>query len=174
MPVAYQALARAQGCREGQTGRLSLLWFNSATNMKNSQKGVALIEFALVLPLLLLLSLIVTEYGRALYQYNTLTKSVRDAVRYLSSKDPGTGIAQAKNLVVYGNPMGTGTPLALGLTAAHVPDPVWQLTGASPVINTVTIRITNYTFVPLFASVFGLNFGNITYADITATMRAPL
>ena len=46
--------------------------------------------------------------------------------------------------------------------------------GASPVINTVTIRITDYTFTSLFGSVFGLNFGNITYADISATMRAPL
>jgi len=142
--------------------------------MKIRQRGVALVELALVIPFLLLLTFITTEFGRAMYEYNAVTKSTRDAVRYLSSKDPGTGIAQAKNLVVYGNPMGTGTPLALGLTAAQVPDPVWQLTGASPVINTVTIRITNYTFVPLFASVFGLNFGNITYADITATMRAPL
>jgi hypothetical protein len=31
----------------------------------------------------------------------------------------------------------------------------------------VTVKITGYTFRPLFGSVFGLNFGNITYADIT-------
>ena len=141
---------------------------------RNRQSGVALIEFALVLPLLLLMTFVVTEYSRALYQYNTLTKSVRDAARYLSMQDPGTRIGQAKNLVVYGNPAGTGSALAIGLTTSQVPDPVWQLAGTSPVINTVTVRITGYTFRPLFTQVLGVNFGTLTYADITATMRAPL
>ena len=141
--------------------------------MNNRQRGVAIVEFALILPLMLLMTFIVTEYSRALYQYNTLTKSVRDAARFLSMQSPGSEMAKAKNLVVYGNPAGTGTPLALGLATSNVPDPVWQVTGTSPVINTVTVRITGYTFVPLFAQVFGVNFGNITYADITATMRAP-
>ena len=142
--------------------------------MKNKQTGVALVEFALVLPLLLILTFIVTEYSRALYQYNTLTKSVRDAARYLSVQTPRdtTKYAIAKNLVVYGNP-GSGTPLAIGLTTAQVPDPVWKSEGAAPVINTVRIEISGYTFIPLVTSVFGLNFGNLTYAPISATMRAP-
>ena len=82
-----------------------------------------------MLPLLLLITFIVTEYSRALYQYNTLTKSVRDAARYLSTQSPGdpTKYSIAKNLVVYGNPAGSGTPLAIGLSTAQVPDPVWQL-----------------------------------------------
>ena len=143
--------------------------------MKNKQTGVALVEFALVLPLLLILTFIVTEYSRALYQYNTLTKSVRDAARYLSvqtTRDT-TKYAIAKNLVVYGNPAGSGTRLAIGLTTAQVPDPVWTWEGAAPVINTVRIEISGYTFIPLVASVFGLNFGNLTFAPISATMRAP-
>lgn len=152
--------------------------------MKNKQNGVALVEFALVLPLLLLLTFITTEFGRALYQYNILTKSVRDAARYLSTQTPGdtTKYSIAKNLVVYGNPAGSGTPLAIGLSIAQVPDPVWQVQGTSPAINTVTIQIgkpggtplEKYTFTPLFASVFGLSFGSVTFAPISATMRAPL
>lgn len=151
--------------------------------MKNKQNGVAMVEFALVLPLLLILTFIVTEYSRALYQYNTLTKSVRDAARYLSTQNPGTKITEAKNLVVFGNLAGTGTPLAFGLTTAQVPAPVWLPKGAAPVINTVTVQVgygaagtaaQNYTFTPLVASVFGLNFGNVTYAPISATMRGQL
>lgn len=144
--------------------------------MKNKQSGVAIVEFALVLPLLLILTFITTEYGRALYQYNTLAKSVRDAARYLSTQNPGdaTKYSIAKNLVVYGNPAGSGTPLTIGLTTALVPDPAWQLAGATPVINTVTVKVTGYTFKPLIASAFGLTFGNITYADISATMRGAL
>jgi len=146
------------------------------THMKNKQTGVALVEFALVLPLLLMLTFIVTEYGRALYQYNILAKSVRDASRYLSTQIPGdtTKYSIAKNLVVYGNPAGTGSPLAIDLSTSHVPNPTWQLAGSSPVINTVTITITGYTFTPLVASVFGLNFGSMIYAPISATMRAAL
>ena len=133
-------------------------------------------EFALVLPLLLILTFVTTEYSRALFQYNILTKSVRDAARYLSVQSPGdaTKYAKAKNLVVYGNPAGTGAPLVIGLTTSLVPNPVWQLAGTAPVINTVTIRVTGYTFRPLFASAFGVSFGNLAYADISATMRAPL
>ncbi len=140
------------------------------------QSGVALVEFALILPLLLLLTFITTEYSRALFQYNILTKSVRDAARYLSVYNPGdtTKFTIAKNLVVYGNPAGTGVPLVIGLTTSLVPNPVWQTAGTAPVINTVTIRVTGYTFRPLFASAFGVSFGNLAYADISATMRAPL
>lgn len=147
--------------------------------MKNRQKGVALVELALILPLLLLLSFITTEFGRALYEYNTVTKSTRDAVRYLSLQTPGTHITEARNLMVYGNLAGTGSPLARGLSLANVPAGsccTWQTTGTNPVINTVTVRISNYTFHSLFTSVFGIAFGDangdIAFSEITASMRA--
>lgn len=142
----------------------------------SKQTGAALVEFALILPLLLILTFVTTEYSRALFQYNILTKSVRDAARYLSVYNPGdvTKFPIAKNLVVYGNPAGTGSPLVIGLTTTLVPNPVWQTAGTAPVINTVTIRVTGYVFRPLFASAFNVNFGNLAYADISATMRAPL
>lgn len=142
--------------------------------MTKRQNGVALVEFALVLPFLLLLTMITTEFGRAMYQYNTLTKSVRDAVRYLSIQTPGTHLTEARNMMVYGNTAGTGTPLALGLTSSHVPDPTWQTAGTNPVINTVTVRIEGYTFNSLFPSVFGIPFGSVTFSNVTATMRSYL
>lgn len=148
--------------------------------MKTKQMGAALIELALILPLFLLLTFITTEFGRAIYQYNTITKSVRDAVRYLSVQTPGTHFNEAKNLVVYGNPSpeDTETPLALGLQLAHVEDPVWQIAGTNPVINTVTITVSGYRFTPLLANVFGIAFSNaegeIPFGSISATMRAPL
>jgi hypothetical protein len=150
--------------------------------MKNKQNGAALVEFALVLPLLLILTFITTEFSRALYQYNTLTKSVRDAARYLSIQSPGTKIAESKNLVVYGSLTNTGSPLALGLTLSQVKDPTWQLNGTNPLINTVTVKIAGcassappcYKFVPLMSGAFGIPFGVINYADISASMRGPL
>ena len=143
--------------------------------MKKHQYGVAIIEFALILPLLLLLTFITTEFGRAVYQYNTLTKSVRDAVRYLSVQTPETHTTEAQNLMVFGNVSGTGPPLAPGLSVqSNVPRPTWQTAGTAPVINTVRVRITGYVFRPLVSSVFGLSFSILTYSDITATMRSQL
>jgi len=149
--------------------------------MKKKQNGVALVEFALILPLLLILTFITTEFGRALYQYNTIAKSLRDASRYLSTQDPSIAttdpskITTARNLVVYGNPAGSGSPLVLGLTTSHVPTPTWQFKGSGPAINTVTIKVTGYKFRPLLTGAFGLGFGDangeIPFGDISATMR---
>ncbi len=153
--------------------------------MKNKQRGAAIVEFAFALPLLLILTLITTEFGRAIYQYNILAKSVRDAARFMSIQAPGdtTKYQMARNLVVYGKPVvtPTDTPLVIGLDASNanllVPDPVWQPAGAAPVINTVTVRVTGYTFHPLLSSAFGVSFGpasGIPFAPISATMRGAL
>ena len=150
------------------------------TSTHRRQRGAALIELALIMPLLLLLTFITTEFGRAMYEYNSVVKATRDAVRYLSVQTPGTHITEARNLMVYGNTAGTGTPLARGLSLTNVPAGsccTWQTVGANPIINTVTVRITSYTFHSLFPSVMGVVFadanGDIVFSEITATMRAP-
>ena len=140
--------------------------------MKTRQKGTAIVEFALILPLLLLLTMITTEFGRAIYQYNTIVKSLRNATRYLSLQTPNTQITEAQNLVVFGNIAGTGTALVPGLTLSQV-TPTWQTTGSAPLINTVKITVTGYTFRSMFTSVFGVTFGDKIFANISATMRAP-
>ena len=153
--------------------------------MKTRQRGTAIVEFALILPLLLLLTMITTEFGRAIYQYNTIVKSLRNATRYLSLQTPNTKITEAQNLVVFGNIAGTGPALVPGLTVAQVSTipPTWLTTGSAPLINTVTITVTCYKFRPLLTSVFGVTFSSditcdgisgIRYANISATMRSPL
>jgi Flp pilus assembly protein TadG len=153
--------------------------------MDKKQRGAAIVEFALILPLLLILTFITVEFGRALYEYNIIAKSVRDAVRYLSMQDPTIAttdpgkVAIAKRLVVFGNPdpAFTGPALARGLELSQVPDPIWDVgVGSNPSINTVTIRVTGYRFQLMAPVVFGLQFGDangeISFGDISATMRA--
>lgn len=142
--------------------------------MKNKQQGVAIVEFALILPVLLIMTAMTVDLGRAVYRYNTTVKTVRDAVRYLSVQPPGTHQAETRNLIVYGNTAGTGQPLDPMLTTAMVMDPVWAPQGTNPVINTVTVRIQGYRFQPMAASWFGTTFATLTYNDITATMRSAL
>ncbi|NHZ33693.1 TadE/TadG family type IV pilus assembly protein [Massilia rubra] len=142
--------------------------------MRHRQQGVALVEFAFVLPLLLIISLLCAELGRAVYRYNTTAKTVRDAVRYLSVQTPGTHVAEARNLILYGNVAGSGALLDPALSAANVPVPTWQTAGSDPLMNTVTVRVSGYQFRPMVADMFGTRFSVITFNDISATMRSPL
>ncbi len=94
------------------------------------QRGLAVVEFAITLPLLLFLMLATAEVGRLLSQYDTLTKSVRNGSRYVAGKAAAgtTGIVsitsqlstEAANLVATGSIGGSGTPLLKGLTASNV------------------------------------------------------
>ncbi|MEN8260691.1 MAG: TadE family protein, partial [Pseudomonadota bacterium] len=124
------------------------------TNAKNTitpQRGIAIVEFAIVLPILLLLMLGVAEFGRAFFQYNTLTKAVRDGARYYSTDafigDTQTpnGAAQGNtvNLVQYGNIAGSGSPLII--------DP-FQLPGTLPSVTSSTTSDLPGTYVSVNAT----------------------
>ncbi len=138
------------------------------------QGGVAAVELALILPFLMILTFLVTEFGRALYQYHAITRNVRDGARYLSVQQPNTRITEAANLIVYGNTDGSGDPLVAGLATTHVQAPDWSTAGTDPVINTVTVRVSGFEFDAMFAGFFGVAFAPITFSDITATMRSHL
>ena len=92
---------------------------------KFKQKGSSTVEFAMMVPLLLLLVFMVSELGIMFYRLNALTKSVQIAARYLSVNDvtPPLDEATAKNLAVYGNTAGTGTAIVPGLTTTQISFP---------------------------------------------------
>jgi hypothetical protein len=79
------------------------------------QKGSSTVEFAVVLPILLILIVMVSELGAMFYRLNAVTKSVQIATRYLSdvSVNPEIGLtnAQVKNLVCFGSIEGFGAPI---------------------------------------------------------------
>lgn len=143
--------------------------------MRKRQEGAVLVELALMLPLLILLSVTTAEIGRAMYQYDTLVRSVRASVRYMSMQPQNTKAAEAANIVVYGTTAGGGSKLLPALDTNMV-DVSWTTTGANPLINTVRVRVTGYAFQPMIGSVLGANvFGlGFTFSPIAATMRSPL
>ncbi len=51
---------------------------------RRAQHGLAIVEFTIALPLLLLLLLAIGELGRLLYHYNNLMQASRDAGRYVA------------------------------------------------------------------------------------------
>jgi hypothetical protein len=98
-----------QGNR-GRHGRIGL---------KLDERGLALVEFAIVLPLLILILAGLFEFGRLIQHRHAIVKSVGDATRYLAHISPesvqcpaggGAGnivnaeeMDRARNLVVYGS-----------------------------------------------------------------------
>lgn len=121
---------------------------------KHGQRGVAAVEAAITLPLLLLLLLAIAEVGTMIMSYNEMTKSLRDAARYLAGQALlGTtgvivitpGLADAtRNLAVYGNRLGTGDPVVQGLTTGDI---------AIEDLDGVHVRVSAaYTYRPLLGS----------------------
>jgi Flp pilus assembly protein TadG len=115
--------------------------------MARDERGTQLVELAIVVPLLLMLVGAVAEFGRFFHTYSTLSKATRAGARYQISQPPGTSDAVAKNIVVFGNPAGTGQPVAAGLSTAHV-KVVPNKTGAT--VQTVTVSIDGYGYTPVF------------------------
>ena len=138
-------------------------------------------EFAILLPVLLLIVFGITEFGRALYSYNTLVKSVRDAARYVMIQQPGGGAdAAAQCLAVHGNTACSGPALAPGLTTAMVSVCDWQRCpgthqsqGAAPVVNLVTVTISGYTFQS-FVPFVTAGLSSFAFAPISTTMKGNL
>ncbi len=151
-------------------------------------RGVAAVEFAIVLIPLVLLVMGVAEFGHAIYQYDTLTKATRDAARYLSEYSPTDAtypVAQAKCLAAYGTTDCSGTPLATGLTTGMVAVCDRVASSACPgmsfnnvttydsnngvsgtpagSVNLVAVKITGFSYAPIepFLGLSTFKFNNI-------------
>ena len=116
------------------------------------EHGQAMTEFALILPVLLLMAVGIFEFGRAFYTYSAIANAAREGARYgiLNSSD-STGI---KNKAIEG-------ATTLGLNASNI---TVQCISACAYDNQIRVTVT-YSFVavaPLIPS-FTMNR--------TATMR---
>jgi Flp pilus assembly protein TadG len=113
-----------------------------------------MVEFTIVIPVLLFIMFAVTEVGRAIVRYNTLTKAVHDGARYAAAYAllGTTGAVnvdaqlqtEVRNVVVYGNKVGVGSPLLAGFQPLQV-----SLVDAGG----DRIRVdANYAYQPLFGT----------------------
>jgi Flp pilus assembly protein TadG len=55
---------------------------NIAARLDRGSQAQALVEFALILPLLLLVLIGIIDFGRALFVYSEVSNAAREAVRY--------------------------------------------------------------------------------------------
>ncbi|MEA3411729.1 MAG: TadE family protein [Pseudomonadota bacterium] len=147
------------------------------------QRGLAMVEMAITLPLLLFLLVGTTELGRAFYQYTALTKAVRDGARYAAeavvdntgkidlalATENGSSITQnVQSLVVYGTTAGGAPPLLPGLVPGNV---------VLSAVDAVHVRVVaNYTFQSMFGGTipsFGVGGGDLQ-SPVTLTASATM
>jgi hypothetical protein len=126
---------------------------------RRSQPGTALIEMALIFPLVLFLLLGAIHFGYLFYLYNGLEKSVRDGARYAASRtyvyERPTDYRQVvERAVVYGSQQGTA-PLVDGLNygANQVLVELIPDNGTRP--QRVRVSIQNYTYQGVLSFIFG-------------------
>lgn len=116
---------------------------------RRDERGLQLVEAAIVVPIFLMLFGATAEFGRYFYEYTTLAKAARGGTRYLATV-PVTNLedAAAKNIIVYGNPTGSGSPILSGLSTSQV---VITRQGGVPILpETVTVQIIGYKHQPIF------------------------
>jgi len=135
-----------------------LMWISK---QKRSERGVQMVELAIVMPILLLLFAVAGEMGRLYFMNTTLAKGTRVAARYLTTVPLNTNAnvllyyTNAKNLAVYGKiaPTGNDQPMLAGLTANNI---LITTAGGIPIIpNFITVKVTGVNFTPV------LNLGNL-------------
>ena len=141
-------------------------------NTIKKQQGLAAVEFAIVLPVMLFLMLATAEFGRVFYHYNTLAKAVQTGARYASRPLLGTNDLtnidadfkqRIQNFVVYGNENGAGTAVLDGFTASSANVAI----SSSAADKTITVEASyNYSFVVLS------DFSLLGYSLPTLTLRA--
>jgi TadE-like protein len=127
---------------------------HASGNLLRRDTGSAIVEMAIVFPILLLLFAGTAEVGRLFYTYTTLAKATKLGARYLSNKkELTTGteeqrnalVLAAQNLVVCGYEDCDGrTPIVSGL------DPVKNVNVILPdpkaVISSVRVEIKDYQY----------------------------
>lgn len=101
---------------------------NMNITSRKGRRGNSLVEFGFAITILIPAIIGVFQFGYGFYIYNRLTTMVRTGAQYASIRtyDSNTSTPSAaftaavRNIVVYGNPEGSGTTLVPGLQPSHV------------------------------------------------------
>jgi len=134
-----------------------------------SERGAALVEFALVVPLLMIMMCATIDFGLAVYTLNNLTAAVREGGRYAATLEKtmwNTTPAVAQDSVrnrVYAYIVGMNN----GLTAAQTKALISVSTPDATTKN-ITVQITGYPYKPVtpLANMMGLQTINLNRTAI--------
>ena len=120
---------------------------------RNSQSGLAALEFIICFPVLFMLAALLIDVGRAFIQYTEINKALQNGVRYAVVGVYGTlgstAIAnetEIKNMVVYGKAMPADTDSKL---IKHIDTD--QVVVTHPTVDNKEVTLSvDYTYSPIF------------------------
>jgi Flp pilus assembly protein TadG len=145
---------------------------------RRNESGVALVEFAILLPMLLLVFAVIIEGGRLMWSYQSAAAGVRDATRYLARVAPLDICFSGAPINVYtsdletivGERLGGAAVFPTGITVTSVtPGLTCDTSGTYRISPTPVAQVTAALTVTFpFSSVFSL-FGS-TLGTINTTI----
>lgn len=137
---------------------------------RGRDRGQGLVEFALILPVLLIVLLGIVDFGRAIYAYNTLSNAARAGVRVaIVNQNPaglgcasGNGSAPADSTMVSPQDCAQQAAVVLpGTTATVTYRTIDDTAACSPVqVGCLAVVTTTYTFrliTPIISNIVGNN-----------------
>jgi len=132
---------------------------------RGSMRGQTLVEFALILPIFILVLVGIFDFGRAVYGYNTISNASREAVR-LGIVDQNVTKLEAEAVKA---------AVSLGAVAADVDiaflTPDLSGTCATPIAIGCVVEITVHYQYTAATPIIGNLVGTI---DMAATTREPI
>lgn len=126
---------------------------------RKAQRGTALIEFTLVLPMLLVMTVAAVDFGRAFFVKNVVSQAAREGVRLRAVTSSADSAMVRDRVLQVAN-------------AANVGISDITITGPDP-SRQVTVKVTadfNWIFPGVF-NLFGANFTNPMSLTGEAVMR---
>lgn len=142
--------------------------------------GAALVEFALVLPMMLLVFAVIVEGSRMLISYQSAIGSVRDATRYLARIVPTDICITGGSISAYDSQVGAiagqnlgGVSLPGSVTVQSVTSSLACISGGYRVdpAPVATVSATIAIAMP-FSGIFTLNGGTLSTITTTVTDSA--
>jgi Flp pilus assembly protein TadG len=136
---------------------------------RNSERGAAIIETAITLPLLLLVSVGIFEFGRAFQTWQVMTNAAREGARVAVLPNPVAGNAEAR-VRTYLHNGGLNNDQTVGVVINNVTIPM----GATNVQGSrVTVNYP-FSFIVLQPVARLIVHGSMTGAPITMTAVAEM
>jgi Flp pilus assembly protein TadG len=150
----------SQPALPAQGGKSRLAAIRRRATHGSWDRGAAAVEFALILPILLLLIFGIIDFGRALNAQITLTQAAREGARLVSLNQPNvTSRTQAA---------------ATGLTNVSVTVVTACPVGAGPGVNAVVKVTYSFSFITPIGSLAAMYGGSGYGAPITLSAQGTL
>ena len=128
---------------------------------RSRSRGQTLVEFALILPVLLLLTLGVVDFSRIFVSYIALTNAVREGALYAAEGDRTVAATYVSHIQSRMQPEADAAGLTLSAvsiqctTSALEPSPVWTAcaNGATPTFIRVSASYQMSLLTPFFSPI---------------------